>query len=140
MTPQFIPFKPLRAVDVAYLVDIQHQEEKEIYIDCLSLMHDLLADFGSTEEHNRFEANWIKQRVKRLRDQFGPQGLPPAQNIGINLATALGLYDELTAPTRAVTRFVALQYVDAYQNALLEQYRTIRLHSKAPSPQSASGT
>jgi hypothetical protein len=127
----FTPFKLLSAADVSYLLDRDNQKEKLIYIDCLALLHDILASFSTTEEHSLFEVSWIKQKTARSIDKFQPQAHSIKDNVRGNLKSAEDLYGELTSTARTVTRFVAVSYVDAYMTALLDQYRTIR-YSRVP--------
>jgi|ERR1041385_4366162 len=127
----FTPFKFLSVDDVSYLIDRDNQNEKLIYIDCLALLHDILASFSTNEEHSLFEINWIKQKTTRSIEKFQPQAHSIKDNIRVNLKSGEDLYGELTSTARTVTRFVALSYVDAYMTALLDQYRIIRF-SRAP--------
>jgi hypothetical protein len=122
----FTPFKVLSSNDVSYLLDRDNQKEKLIYIDCLALLHDILASFTTTEEHSLFEVSWIKTKTTRSIEQFQPQASSIKDNIRVNLKSAEDLYGELTSTARTVTRFVALSYVDAYMTTLLDQYRNLR--------------
>lgn len=127
----FAPFRFLSDADAAYLADNDHREDKLIYVDCLALMHDVLADFSSNEDHSVFPASWIQQQAVRSIDKFQPQAHSLKTNVRTNLLSAMNLYGELTSPARTVTRFVALSYVDAYINDLLDQYRNLR-YSRLP--------
>jgi hypothetical protein len=126
---QFTPFQFLSAAELAYLLDRDHKTDKAIYIDCLALMHDVLASFSTNEEHSAFEVDWIKSKARNCMNSFQPQAGSVKSNVQTNLRSAIDMYGELTSGTRTVTRFVALTYVDAYLNDLLDQYRTIRYPS-----------
>jgi hypothetical protein len=127
MAFQPIPFTFLSDDGVVYLLDEGHQDDKRIYFDCLALLHDILAAYGSTEGHSQFDFQFIKRQLIERRTRLSSQAVTVQDNVNSNLNAADVLYQELTAPMRNVTSAVIGSFVDIYLSQLLDMYRRLRL-------------
>jgi len=125
------PFRFLTTGEEHYLVSTGHEADRTLYIDCLALLHDVLADFGTMSLHSVFTRAEIAKTAAESIVQFSRVAYLVKNNIEANMKTALDLYDELTSGARQVTRAVTLSYVDEYLDDLLKQYQAIR-HAVVP--------
>lgn len=120
------PFEFLSPDEERYLASGVNKTARTMYIDCLALMHDLVADFGAISLHPVFEQSEIRKAAAEAKANFPRSGYLVKNNIEINMKTALDLYNELTSTSRQVTRPIIRSYVDEYLNDLINQYQAIR--------------
>lgn len=120
------PFEFLTPGEEVYLNSSGHEADRTLYIDCLALLHDVLADFSTTSLHSVFKRVEIVRTTAESTAQFPRVAYLVKKNVETNMKTALELYDELTSGARQVTRPITLSYVDEYLNDLLNQYQAIR--------------
>jgi hypothetical protein len=125
--PYVTPFKFLTNDEERYLIDVAHSRDRIIYMDCLALMHDVLAEFGATPLHSVLRLGVIKDATEDSKLKFTAAAHFLKDNVEINMDTAVDLYTELTSGTRQVTRAVALSFVDEYLTHLVSQYQSTRL-------------
>jgi hypothetical protein len=126
-----MPFVSLDTKSVQFLLDRNNSEVKMAYIDCLSMLHDVLIGFTSNPEYPTFE--YLSQKVEFAtitsflsKHPFPPQATDVGTNITRNAETAFDLRQKATLPASMTSSIVTRRDIDNYVDKLLIQYRNLR--------------
>lgn len=119
------PFAFLNPGEVRYLADSDHRRDREIYIDCLALIHDLLTGLGTTPSEPMFDDKEVGRNYRGAVQAFAGQAQDVRFNVEVNFKTGKALHDGATK-FHNVPAFVYRTLVDKFIDDLLEQYRVIR--------------
>jgi hypothetical protein len=119
------PFAFLKAEEVRYLTDSDHRQDREVYVDCLAFMHDLLTDLGTIPNQPRFDIKEIRRSYKRAVEDFSKHAQNIRLNVEVNFKTGIDLHSEITA-FHNVGSYTSRTLADKFIDDLLEQYRVIR--------------
>jgi hypothetical protein len=119
------PFEFLKVEQVRYLIDSDNKRDREIYVDCLAFMHDLLSNLGTTPDQPRFDTREIRRSYKRALEDFGKPAQDIRLNVEVNFKIGTDLHNEITV-NHNVSNYVSRTLADKFVDDLLEQYRVIR--------------
>jgi hypothetical protein len=130
------PFKLLSQQEVERLALADGTAARAAFIDCLALLHDILASFGSEPQnpvlvkydHRNKEFRFARadKMLRECIEGVGGFDTTCRNALSENFDTASSLRDEFTASTRQVTSYEARQLVDEYLNQLINQYLRLR--------------
>jgi hypothetical protein len=120
------PFEFLSPNEEVYLAGSANKTARIMYIDCLALMQDLVAEFGASSLRPIFEPREIQRAAAEARANFPRSAHFVKNNVEMNMMTALDLHAELTSTSRQVMHSIVRSYVDEYLNDLINQYQIIR--------------
>lgn len=124
------PFAFLKAEQVRHLTDSDNRKDREVYVDCLTFMHDLVTGLGTTPDQPRFDIKEIRRSYKQAVEDFAQHAQDIRSNVEVNFKTGTDLHSEITT-FHNIPSYTSRTLVDKFIDDLLEQYRVIR-YPKVP--------
>ncbi|MFL6214212.1 MAG: hypothetical protein ACJ74J_10025 [Blastocatellia bacterium] len=124
------PFVYLPDEEIYSLANPQHIAPRRIYLDCLSLLNDMLVEFCSTPSQPQLGFQDIRKLLIDYLNMLVILRPSLHENLISNKEIAFDLREEFSRPTRTVTSYQAHLYVDRYIDDLLKQYRLLRYPPK----------
>jgi hypothetical protein len=124
-------FVSLDIKNVHFLLDPKNSEVKSAYIDCLSMLHDVLIGFTSDPEYPIFEYFNQKIEFATITSFLSKHPFPPyAVDVGINITRnaeiAFDLRKKAMSPSSTTSSAIIRWDIDNYVDKLLIQYRNLR--------------
>jgi hypothetical protein len=127
--PYNMPYKSLGSRDLAFLLDPNSRTAKIIFVDCLAMIHDVLAALGSNPDHPlfvQFGQSIDSGTIHSVTNNFPPGASNISDNILTNADTAFDLRQQIISSAPKVPLQVARDLVDDYLDKLLRQYGFVR--------------